>query len=105
MAIDDVDDGVELAIVEEIADGKAMSGDDARQSGAFDRGNLIELFACHIAQEQRPLSVARSPRHLVDERIHVAVGGDEVLPAIIVEVEERIAPTKEGNSRFGDAEL
>ena len=48
---------------------------------------------------------AGAPVVAVDLGVDVAVGGEEVEPAVVVVVEEGGAPAEEGNGGFGDAEL
>jgi hypothetical protein len=42
---------------------------------------------------------------LVRLRIDVPVGHQQVLPAVVVVVDERVAPTEKGNRNLGDAQL
>ena len=65
------------------------------QPRAFDRGNVLKLLALQVVKEHRPLRPAGAPLVLVDLRIDVAVGHQQVLPAVVVVVEECVAPAQE----------
>lgn len=42
VSVHDVDDGVDFAVVEEISDGHAASGNDVGEAGAFDGGDVLK---------------------------------------------------------------
>ena len=76
--VDGIDDDVDLAVVEEVAEGRAASGDDIGEPGADDRLDVLEdallwLLAGHIVEEQRALGPACAPVVLVHLRVDVAV--------------------------------
>ena len=73
---------------------------------SFHRGHQSEFSVLQVVIKQRPLGIAFSPlRMLVHLGIDMAVDDQQILPAIIVVVEEAIAEADKGNGRLGDAGL
>ncbi len=105
MAVDDVDDDIEFAVVEEVSDGEASADVDICEAGAFDGWHQVEFFAVDVSKEQRTLGPGGAPACAVDAGVDVAVCDDDVLPAVVVEVEEGVAPAEKGDGRFGDSHL
>src|SRR5260370_13872347 len=105
MAIEDVGGYVEFAVVEEVSDCKASADDYPCETCAFNGRDEFELLAFEVAEEEGALGEGGSPGHLVDGGVGVAVGDDDVLPAVVVVVEEGGAPGEEGDGWFGDAHL
>ena len=52
-----------------------------------------------VPEQQGPLPVRRVPVEEVRERVDVAVGDDQVQPAVVVVVDERVPPAQEGDAR------
>ena len=109
-AVDGVDDHVDLAVVEQVAKGRAARRDDVGQAGALDRRNVLEfplLSACvrHVVKQQRPLGKGGAPVVLVHLRVDVAVDHEQVEPAVVVVVEEAVAPADKGDGGLRDAGL
>ena len=105
VAVEHVDDGVEFAVVEEIAYSQAAAPDHDGEAGAFDCGNELKFFAVDVVEEQGALGPCGAPRLVVDDAVDVAVGDDDVLPAVVVVVEEGVAPAEEGDGWLSDAHL
>src|SRR5229473_387877 len=55
------------------------------------------MLAIQVVKEERPLRVAHAPIVLVYSRIDVAIGVENVFPAVVVVIEESRAPAKKGN--------
>ncbi len=60
-AVDVVDDDVDIAVVEEIAEGGAAAESTTAKPGTLPRAERLELLALQVVKEQRPLSVGRAP--------------------------------------------
>ena len=59
--------------------------------------------ALEVPEEQHPLPVGGVPVELVGDRVDVAVGDDEVEPAVVVVIGEGGPPAEERDARTGDA--
>src|SRR6185437_449718 len=105
MAVERIDHNVEFAVVEEVADGHASAYIERGQRGAFDRRLNFKLFAIDVVEEQGTLFPGGSPGGVIDLGIDMAVCDDEVFPAVVVKVEESVAPAEEGDGGLGDAHL
>ena len=121
--VDGVDDHVDLAVVEQVAESRAASGDHHRQPGALDRLDVLKsaLLAGgrvlgpgpgggngrqrNVMEQQRPLGERGAPVVLVHLRVDVAVGREQVEPAVVVVIEEPIAPAHKRNGGLRDAGL
>src|SRR5262249_3878885 len=90
--IDVVEDDVNVAVVEDVAEGGATGGDDVSESRGRGGGDLLEFFAVEIAEKQRALRPSGAPVGFVSDGVDVAVGDEEVEKAIVVEIEEAAAP-------------
>ena len=97
-----IDHDIDLAVVEEVAESAAASGDDVGKPGAFDRRHVLKLLPLQVPKEQRTLRKARAPIVLVYLRIDMAIDKKQVLPAVIVVVEKSIAPAKKRNRDLRD---
>ena len=105
-AVHAVDDHVDLAVVEEVTKRCAPADGDDGQPCLLDCGHQFEFAFAQIVIEQRALRVALSPlRVLIDLRIDVAVHDEQILPAVIVVIEEAIAKFDKGDRRLGDSRL
>ena len=96
-------DGLEMAVVEEIADGHAAA--DLRN---LDRiaGRLADVFKGAVAlveQEQFRLAIPGPFGDLVDLRIDMAVDQKNVLPAVVGKIDESVAPADVATGGSGDA--
>ena len=100
-----VDDDVEIAVVVEIADGQAAA--DPRDLQA--RAGAIRHVAEPRAQVEQQLVLLAEGlaqlRVLVDVREDVAVGEEQIEPAVEVGVEERRAPSHADERRAGEPAL
>ena len=83
-----VDDDVDVAVVVEIADGAAASEIRRRHGRPRARRHVDEAAVAGVAIEQVRLPVGEVQLAPVQLRIHVTVGDEDVLPAVVVEVEE-----------------
>jgi hypothetical protein len=98
-----IDHNVHFAVVEKIAEGRAPGFQQKGQPGAFYRRNELELVALEIVEEQGPLAKRRALAAVVDLRINMSIGRENVFPAIVVIVEKAGAPAEKGNGRLGNA--
>ncbi len=94
-AVDAVDDYVEVAIVVVVSEGGAASGCGVGDAGAGLRGDLFELAVAEVAIEILVLRIGGIDVGAFDLGVDVAVGHEDVEPAIVVHVEEAYAPAEE----------
>ena len=87
-----VDDHVNLAIVEKIAESSAASCHQRRQSGPFYGRNECELPIVQVVEQQGAFRKCSSPVTLIDSRIDVSVSRVQILPPVVVEVEKTGTP-------------
>src|SRR5438309_92020 len=97
LPLDLADYYVHFAVVKQVAEGRATPGDHLRKGGSLYRRDNLELAIVHVAEQQRFLSVRRSPVQSVCRGIDVSVDKHQVEPAIIVIVQESRAPSEERN--------
>ena len=95
--VDAVDDDADLAIVKKIAKRRSAPGNDIGQSGALDRWNDGELLPLiEVMEQQRTLGEARAPVIVVQPAdTGMAADEQDVLPSVIVIVDELTTPTQE----------
>ena len=103
-AVHVVDDDVDAAVVEEVAEGHAAGDGEFGEAAAFDGRDELEL-AADVVEELGALGPGGAPVLLVDGGVDVAVDDEEVEPAIVVVVEEGGTPAEERDGGFGDAGL
>ena len=108
-SVDGIDDHIDFAVVEQVAEGRAARGDHDCQPGALHRRDVLEFPVLrsvgHVVKQQRPLRTGRAPVVLIHLRIDVAVHFKQIEPAVIVVVEEPIAPADKGNRGLRNARL
>ena len=96
MAVHHVDHRIDLAVVEQVANGH----DRARQSHPPARpstaGMTSNFLPPDVVKQQRPLRPACAPPVSVRLRIHVPIRHQQIFPAIVVVVDKRIAPARKG---------
>ena len=87
------DDDLDVAVVVEIADREAARG--MRRHDARPRvvGDIEELLVAAVPVEQALLVKRLADAACVDIRIDVPVGDEDVLPAVVVEVEKARSPS------------
>src|ERR1700722_16512395 len=88
VGVESVDDNIQLAVVEEVSDGHAAANVESCECGAFYCGFEIEFLAVDVAEEERALRPRGSPGCVVDLRVDVPIGDDEIFPSIVVEVQK-----------------
>ncbi len=86
---------VDVAVVVEVAEGGAARGGGGVDAGAGFGGDLFELAVAEVAVEILVLGVGSVDIGAFDLGVDVAVGHEEVGPAVIVHVEEADAPAEE----------
>src|SRR5579872_1029912 len=94
LAIDGVDDHVDIAVVIEVAEGAASRGAGRGNSGASIQRDIFEMPVALIAIQQLSLGVAGFGAQLFDLGINMAIANQDVRPAVIIEVEKTTAPSK-----------
>ena len=71
--------------------------DHHRETGAFDGGNQSELAVLLVVVKQRALRITLPPiRVLIHLRVDVAVDDQQILPSVVVVIEEAIAKADKG---------
>src|SRR5207244_10857987 len=97
------EDNVDVAVVEEIAESGAGSGNDGGEAAACGGRNFLELCAVKIAKKLRALGPGGAPFCVVGDGVDVAVGNEDVEKAIVVKVEKTGAPGKKRNCEVTEA--
>jgi hypothetical protein len=90
-----------MSIVEKVPDGKPathLRRLDRRTSGLAD---IAEGAVAQILEEQLRLAILGADTRHIHLRIHMSIDHKEVDPAIIVEIDKRVAPTDKGTRRGG----
>ena len=95
--VDAVDGDVEVAVVVVIAEGAAASWSVFHDSRAALVGDFFEAAVAEIAIEIFVLGVFEVGFGFVDFGIDVAVGHEDVEPAVVVHIEEADAPAEEAS--------
>jgi len=90
--IDVVDDNIDFAVIEEVTECGSATHADLGQSCAFDSGDKCKSAVLEVVKEEWALGIGCSPLGvLVDAGVNVAIGDEQVLPSIIVEIQEAVA--------------
>src|SRR6266566_681563 len=92
-----VEDHIDVAVVEDVAEGSAARANDGGQTAAGSRRDFLEFGTVEIAKKLRPLRPRRAPVAFVGDGVNVAVGDEEVEKAVVVEIEEAGAPAEKRN--------
>src|SRR5437762_6225331 len=95
-------DGVETAIVIDVADGHAAAQPRLAEDGAGCTRNVDKIFA-GVAQKKHGFAVMEIGIAELDGVKIVALGDQEILPTVIVVVEEAYAPSGVGHGDASDA--
>src|SRR5260370_42514235 len=100
--VDIVQDYVDMAIVEKVAEGCPAGADNGGEAATRGGGDLLEIVAVDIAGKERALGVGGAPVGLVGGGVGVAGGDEQVEQRVIVEIEKPSTPAEERNR--GEAE-
>src|SRR5215467_10283859 len=84
-----------MTVIEQVSKGCAARRDNIRKTASGGRGNFLKPRSVQIAKQLRPLRIRGAPVLLIDCRINMAIGYKQVEQAIIVEIQEACAPSKE----------
>src|SRR5947208_3613929 len=85
---------VHLAIIVEVADGHAAAGPHQLQSGPDAARKIFKGAVPVVLIEQTSFPVRRVEPVFLELRVHVPVGHENVLPAVVVKVNEPAAPAE-----------
>ena len=69
------------------------------QTASGRRRHLLEPRPVAVAEQQRALRPGHAPVEAVHLRIDVAVGHEQIQPAVVVEIEEARAPSEKRQRR------
>jgi hypothetical protein len=72
-----VDDQINFAVVEEVAESSSSAGDGHRQSRSLHRGNYLKPAAAEVGEGQGTLRKRRFPVTLVDGGVDMTVYGEK----------------------------
>ncbi len=97
--IDRIHDNIDLAVVEQVAKCGAAGRSHNRQSGSFDGGHQFKLPGFQVMEQQRALRIRRAPALAVDFWIDMAIHNEQILPPVVVVIEETVAKSDERKSR------
>src|SRR5258706_1025896 len=89
------DDDVDIAVIEDIAEGCAAAALHGQSGESRSLGDFVEGAISIVAMEQHRLPVACSGFDRVDLREDMAVGNKDVEPGIVVHVEEARTPANQ----------
>src|ERR1700752_2543649 len=92
------DDNLKVPIIFEISSGFPPRHSSLRHSGAGGATGFKKRSIAQVAKQKRSFGVSHSKRIVIHLRVDVTVGHEQVLPSIIVEVEELYAEAKERNT-------
>ncbi len=105
VAVDHVDDGVDFAVIEQVSHRHAATCNDVCQASSLHRRDRLKLLALEVAKQKRPLLPGGSPGVLIRLRIDVAIGDQDVLPAIVVVIEKGVAESEERNGSLAETDV
>src|SRR6266702_7316096 len=91
-AIDIPNHHIHVAIIEEIADGKTARDTAFHQSLPSLITGITKSAVLLIEVKQLGLAIASARRQSIDLRVDVATDGDQIEPAIVVEVDKSGSP-------------
>src|ERR1700722_16815316 len=92
LALKIFDDHLEFTVVEEIADGYAAPYMGNFQCRADEFADVLEGAIALIEVQQLVLQVFRAFNNGADLRVDLTIDLQKVQPAIVIEVEKRVAP-------------
>src|SRR5258707_11090626 len=87
-AIDVIDDDIYPSFIKQIPEGGTPGRSQDRQAAAGRGRNWLETLAVQVPEKQRPLAIGHAPVVLVHSGVNVPVGGEDVLPAIVIEIQK-----------------
>src|SRR5579859_4366532 len=99
-----VEDNVDVAVVEEIAESGAASRNNGGEAAACGGRNFLEFCAVKIAKKLRALGPGGAPFCAVGDGVYVAIGDEDVEKAIVVKVEKAGAPGQKRNCGVTEAD-
>src|ERR1700679_263992 len=94
-SIDAIDNGVEIAVVVVVANGKPARRNIGLNAGTAAKTHVLKLAVAQVAVKIFALRVGCVDRGMVDLGVDVAVGDQDVEPAVIVDVQKADAPAKQ----------
>ena len=95
-----IDYHVQQAIPVQVTHGQAPSPDCNGQTASRRRRHAPEASVSQVAEQQNLLRVTGSPSLGIDDRVHMAVGYYQILPAIVVEIQEARPPAQKRQRGF-----
>src|ERR1700720_3134869 len=102
-AVQHGDQEIFAAVVEEVGRGGASGHIAARQGNSGAEADLGEFSVLKITEQKGPLGIGHTKRVLVHLRIHMPVGDENVLPAIVVEIEKLYSKPEERHADRAEA--
>ena len=93
--VDGIDHDIQCSVVIEVADGHAAAGDFFEDAGAEAVRHFLKSAVAEVAIGDLALLVAGLREALADFRVDVAIGKQNIRPAVVVEVKKRRSPTEE----------
>ncbi len=98
-----INDDVNVAVVEEIAEGGAAGGNHGGKAAAGGGWDLAKLATVEVAEELGTLRPGGSPVEAVYADVDVAVGDEGVEQAVVVEVQETVSPSQEWDGGLSES--
>src|SRR5713101_289676 len=93
-----IENDVDAAIIEEVSKRGASGRYHEGQAASRCRRHLLELHAIQISEQLWTLGPSRAPITLVNGRIDMPIGDENIQEAVVVEIQKTRAPPKERNS-------
>ena len=105
LAVEVGDDYIHVAVIVEVGDCEsAAHARDLQRRPGLGLG-VAEVAVALVHEQVLGLTIARARRQLVYLRIDLAVHGNQVEPAIVVEIDERRAPLHPRQRSHGDSRI
>src|SRR6185503_795960 len=87
--------GIQPPIAVQVADRQSARAPGLRQPTAGCCSQSLEFPILQILKQQHLLGITRAPLLAVNRRVNMAVGNQDILPTVVVEIYEVCAPTQE----------
>ena len=97
--IDVIDHHIDVAIIEQIAKGRASRCNYIRQAASSCGRNFLKFGAVKIAKKLWSLRPCSAPILPVHFRVNMSVSDEDVEQAIVVEIEKARSPGQKRNGR------
>src|SRR6266508_2939016 len=98
-----VDDNIEPAIAVEVCDRQTSSAPRSSQAAVRRSTHAFKFSIAQISKKQSLLRIARAPLMLVNSRVDMAVGHDQIQPTVVIKIEKARSPTKKRQRNLAES--